>query len=223
MDALKRIPIKFLGELHEVKLINFSVERDELKGAVPEKIKVRDFNGRAMISMVNVKLRNMRPAFVPAFRFNYQHVAFRLLVDDAGYNNGTQKGIYFLRSFTNKPLIVWGGSLITEYKLEKAEILDAGYAFRLSKGSKYIRYHIEEKEPEINLQLKITIGALDRAYSVLGNDVRVTQIQREKWPIEPIVCDGFETNFFESARLEGAFDVKETIYYQWLPPKKVMS
>jgi hypothetical protein len=222
MSFLKRIPIEYTGELHDIKLINFSVEIDELRARVPGKIKVRDFDGRALISMVNVRLKKMKPSFAPnAFCFNYQHIAFRLLVDDSVYNGGLNKGIYFLESFTNKPLIVFGGSLMTEYKLEMAEILDTDYACNLTSGNKFIRYHVEDKKPEPNAELKSTIGAIDRAYSILDNKVRVTQIQREKWPIEPVVCTGFETNFFKSARLEGAFKVYETIYYRWLPPKNI--
>jgi len=222
MDILKRIPIKYLGELHDIKLINFSVERDELNGMVPPEIKVRNFNGRAFISMVNVNLVNMRPSIAPAIKFGYKHVAFRLLVEDSMYNKGENKGIYFLQSFTNKPLIVWGGSMLTEYKLERAEILDAEHSFNLNRNGHFIRYHLEDKKLNGEYaNLKNVIGALDRAYSVLGHDVRVTQIQREKWPIEPIECTAFETNFFKTAKLEGAFKVNETIHYQWLPPKKV--
>ena len=70
---------------------------------------------------------------------------------------------------------------------------------------------------------KNTIGALDRAYSVLGDTVRVTQIQSEKWPIEFVNCSEFENTFFKTARFEGAFRVQETIYYDWLPPKALTS
>ena len=54
MNLLKRIPIHYKGELHDVRLINFSVDLDEIKDNVPAKIKVRNFNNRAMISMLDV-------------------------------------------------------------------------------------------------------------------------------------------------------------------------
>jgi len=78
-----------------------------------------------------------------------------------------------------------------------------------------------DKPTSPNPNLKETIRVIDRAYSVLDNKVRVTQIQREKWPIEWITVPRFETNFFTSARLEGAFSVNEIINYQWLPPQAV--
>src|SRR6188472_940138 len=77
MYLLKRIPIHYKGELHDVRLINFSVAMEELKDKVPASIKIRSINGRAMISMVDVKLKNMRPVLAPFARFNYRHIAFR--------------------------------------------------------------------------------------------------------------------------------------------------
>lgn len=223
MSLLKRLPIHYKGELHDVRLINFSVAMDEVLDMVPVNIKVRDFGGRAMISMVDVKLKNMRPVAFPFVRFNYRHVAFRLLVDDSARNGGSHKGIFFFRSFTNKPLIVFGGKLMTDYNLEDANIDDKGNEVIISQGGMKVRYCLDGLSPIENSDLKNTIGALDRAYSVLGDTVRVTQIQREKWPIEFVNCSEFENTFFKTARFEGAFRVLETIYYDWLPPKALTS
>ena len=54
MNLLKRLPIQYKGELHDVRLINFSVAMEEIMGKVPANIKVRDFNGRAMISVITM-------------------------------------------------------------------------------------------------------------------------------------------------------------------------
>lgn len=220
MNLLKRIPIHYKGELHDVRLINFSVAMEEVKDKVPANIKVKAFNGRALISMVDVKLKNMRPVFVPSFfNFNYRHVAFRLLVEDSIYNEGISKGIFFYKSFTDKSFIVAGGKLLTDYNLEAAHISENNKEVAISQGKYHVKYCVEDTVSSSNEYLKNTIGALDRAYSVLGNTIRVTQIQREKWPIQSVKCSGFENTFFKTAKLEGAFRVFETIYYEWLPPK----
>jgi hypothetical protein len=224
MRLLKRLPIHYKGELHDVRLINFSISMEEVSGKIPADIKVRDFNGRAMISMVDVKLKNMRPAALPLVRFNYRHVAFRLLVDDSQYNKGEQKGIFFFRSFTDKPLIVFGGKLMTDYNLETASIKETGNEVIIAQGGNEVKYCLDDLNVAQSDELKNTIGALDRAYSIMGNSIiRVTQIQREKWPIQLVNCKGFENTFFNTAKFEGAFRVPETIYYDWLPPKIVAS
>ncbi len=221
MSLLKRIPIHYKGELHDVRLVNFLVPMDEVANTVPANIKIRNFDGRAMISMVDVKLKNMRPVALPFVKFSYRHIAFRLLVDDSQYNGGINKGIFFLRSFTQSPMIALGGTLMTDYNLETANIEEKGNEVVITKGTKRVRYCVNEFCSTPNVELKTTIGALDRAYSILGNTVRITQIQREKWPIQLVNCNGFENTFFKAAEFQGAFRVPETIYYEWLPPKAV--
>lgn len=222
MNVLKRIPVHYKGELHDVRLINFSVSMEEVRDNVPPEIKIRDFNGRAMISMVDVKLRKMRPDFMPdILNFNYRHVAFRLLVEDSQYNSGVNKGIFFLRAFTDKPIIVTGGKLLTDYNLESGDITEMGNEVIISQGQQCVKYCLDGSTITANEELKATIGALDRAYSMLDGIIRVTEIQREKWPIQPANCIGFENTFFKTARFEGAFRVLETIYYDWLPPKAI--
>lgn len=223
MNFLKQIPIKYIGELHEVKLINFSVDMEELNGPIPPAVKVRNFNGRALISMVDVRLKNMHPSFVPRqIHFDYRHIAFRLLVDDGEYNNGESKGIYFLRSFTDRPLIVQGGNWFTNYKLETAELIAFENMLELKQGDSYLNYAFKDKQPkEKNEKLKKDIAALDRAYSMNGPELQFIKIVREKWPLEWIDCYHFQTNFFKTAQLEGAFKVNEIINYQWLPAENV--
>jgi hypothetical protein len=174
-----------------------------------------------MISMVDVKLRNMRPVSLPFLRFNYRHIAFRLLVDDSHYNRGDRKGIFFLRSFTDKSLIAFGGQLTTDYNLEMANIQENGNEVVITQGPNRVRYRLDDAGILPSPDLKDAIAALDRAYAVLGGDIRVTQIQREKWPIQPAGCSGFENTFFKTAKFEGAFRVHETIFYEWLPPKSI--
>lgn len=225
MTLLKKIPIRYKGELHDIDLVNFSVELSEIEHLVPVPIRPRLINERAMISMVNVKLRRMRPTIVPFLQFQYQHIGFRLLIEDAGYNeDGHNKGIYFLDSFTDQRSIAWGGKLLTDYRLHSAEIWNYKRDLDLRCGDKMLSYTLDPVNPaDVRTDgLQETIGAIDRAYSILGPKVRMTQIVREKWPLQEVRCTDFTTNFFNTARLEGVFRVPETIYYTWNPPKAVL-
>ena len=92
--------MKFIGELHNVRLINFSVSLEEIMPFVPNQLKILQDKGKAIISMVDVKLKNMYPSIFPFFKFGYRYVAFRLLLDDteiSGINK--PKGVYFLKIF----------------------------------------------------------------------------------------------------------------------------
>ncbi|MEO0468254.1 MAG: DUF2071 domain-containing protein [Bacteroidota bacterium] len=228
MSILKKIPIRYQGELHDIMLVNFSVEKAEILPMLPDIFTPKDFEGRALISMVNVKLKKMRPAFLPkGLHFSYQHVAFRLLIEDRKWNaDGRDHGIFFLNSYTNRLPMIWGGRLLTDYRLNRAELWNHKHNLDLRAGDNIIRYTIDPVHPPDNPQQELTqiVGAVDRAYCLWGKqDVRRTQIVREQWPLQTVNPTSFQTNFFRTARLEGIFRVPEVIHYHWLPPVSVGS
>jgi hypothetical protein len=177
--------------------------------------------------MVDVQLRNMRAMkmWLP-FRFHYQHIGFRVLVEDAEWNpEHEHKGVFFLDSFTDKPAIARVERLFSNYKLQRARLINTAAGLRLEHGDRFLEYYLAGpvEAPNEKLEaLQAQIGALDRAWAVDGDELKKTQIVREKWPLEPMNCFRFSTNFFETAKLEGVFRVPETIYYNWLSPETVM-
>jgi hypothetical protein len=223
MPFLKNIPVTYIGELHDIRLVNFTVDIDEVLPHVPAQLKVRDFNGRALISMVNVELKNMHPSFLPeALHFGYRHIGLRLALDDSERNNGACKGIYFLRSFTDKPAVAFGGNMLTDYRLETAEIRNLDRMLELRQGDKFFNYALDlTTRADHGAEQLATIGNLDRAYAVHDGEIKMVRILREKWPIRPVGCYLLETNFFRSAKFESAYVVDEVIHYKWLAPNSL--
>jgi hypothetical protein len=212
--------MKFKGELHQVKLINFSVDIEEVEHLVPKKLKIFQENGKAIISMVDVQLKEMRTTWLPFIKFGYRHVAFRLLLNDKSLSQENEpKGIFFLKAFSRHRLLNWGGNLIGNYNLSFAKMSQGFDVFNLIKKDKHIEYALNQnEEPNMNAKLYQQIKRIDRAYAQENSDVLVTQIAREEWPIEPVKCVRFSTNFFKSANLLGAFQIKKPIDYTWENP-----
>lgn len=218
MELLKNIPVNYTGQLHEVRLINFSIEKEEILDKVPQPLKVWDYKGRALISLVNVQLKDMKMSIAPV-KFDYRHVAFRLLLDDSQYNV-KPTGIYFLRSFTDSPLMVVGGKLMTDFNLSLASIHDEGNSFELKQDGHFLHYAFSHRPPaQFNNELRERVAVVDRAYLANKGVVKMLQISREEWPLEWVDCYHFQTNFFETAQLEGAFRVPRVIDYVWNAPK----
>lgn len=223
MKTSYHLPISYYGELHDVHLINFSVDLHEIKTLLPgglQPLQIRP--GRCLISMVNVDLQRMRPfySWFPG-RFRYRHIAFRLLTDDRFIAQGKNRGIYFLQSFTNKRWVASAGSRLTIFRLRTARITynAARTSFRLQHGDHSVHYSIQPGEIANGTDaVKGWIQSLDRAYYAHGEETRYVKICREQWPLVPVTCTDFQTNFFPSARLEGAFVVPQTIYYHWERP-----
>src|SRR5262249_57206334 len=101
--------------------------------------------GRALVSLVNVLLSRMRPSFLPGlFGFSYRHVAFRLLVDDPASPppdpEAAGRGIFFVRSFTDRPLLAHAGSLLTYYRLTPAEMAVDPRGLAVRAGGRRLSY-----------------------------------------------------------------------------------
>jgi hypothetical protein len=231
LDALKTLPIEYAGSLHDVELVQFSLDPGEAARELPPGLAPRLVNGRAVVSTVHVRLAGMHPIFMPPpFRFGYRHIALRLLVDDGPLNgDGTARGIFFVRSFTDRPLLARAGSLLTHYRLSPARIRVEDGEVAVRQEGRHIawtrRASDEPGSPGLFgswEEARSVLCSLDRAYAVdpRGRTWR-TRILRPDWPIEPLGLAGFSTDFFATARFECAFQVRETIPYRWLPPARV--
>ena len=202
--------------MHDIKLINFSVKIEEVIASVPKAFRVLQENGSAIISMVDVNLKNMSSSIFPFFKFDTRYVAFRLLLDDTNISGiSNPKGVYFLKNFSNRPFLNFFGNLMNHRKSVYANIMEYFDAFSLKKGSKYLEYALDpyskcKGEPFLHQK----IHRIDRVYETSDEGVLVSKIFKENyWPIEPIKCYHFATNFFETARFLGAFKVKNNLNY----------
>lgn len=225
MKSLKNL-LQFKGELHDIFLVNFSVDAREVVDRLPYPIRPVLQQGRALISMVDVRLLNMqseKPRL--PFKFHYQHIAFRLLVEDGPWNaDGLQHGVFFLDSFTDRPFIAWAGNIFSEFHYKVGRINNFPNGLHLQFEDKLLDYQLvgPELKADDRLQtLQKRIGAIDRAWALVDNQLQRTQIVREHWPLQAMQCSRFTTNFFETAKFEGAFRVTESIHYQWLRPEVV--
>lgn len=224
MSLAPYLPLSFRGTLHDIRLLNFSIDTCEAQLLLPPPLRAGNFQGRALVSMVSVRLRSMRLRSLPTWSgFGYRHVAFRLLVDDSQYTDGSTKGIYFVRSFVHNPLLALGGNILTDFRFSTAHIEQTPEHLIVASRSGSITASFSGQPAKANPDLQTAVGAVDRAYTVHKRRVYKVQIQRSSWPLVPLECTYFQTSFFHSTRFEGAFIVPETIPYMWLPPQEILS
>lgn len=223
MITLKQLPLAFKGILHDIRLVCFSVDPNEVTPHLPYPFKPKLINGRAMISMVDVQLKEMHLKNMPSYpNFTYRHLGFRLLLDDSHLNQDQKThGIFFIKSFTDSPLFASGGNLIGDFNLEVAIVKDDGKTMLIDSGSKYVKYSYTEDRVLPDESIYPEVARLDKAYSRMGDKLRVLQISRDQWPIEQVKCTGFETNHFKTAKLEAMYRVFEPIDYIWTRPQLI--
>jgi hypothetical protein len=213
---LRSIPIEVNGRLNKVEIIVFSVPEAELTNRIPNEIVPLLINGRALFSIVRARLDRMSAKGPPTPPI-YHHVAVRMCVKDKEYNRHQQnKGLYFYRSFSNKPFMSFGGNRFTKDDFEMAEINAAGSVFEMNSKDTYIKFALDKQPPEhVSPEIYDQIQQLDRAYYVESKKLYVTKITREAWPMRWADCYAFETNLFKDVKLEAAFYIHDTIQYRF--------
>jgi hypothetical protein len=228
----ERRPVAHQGELHEVELVQWSLDPEEAARALPPPLVPRRIAGRALVSLVHVHLRRMRPAFLPGlFAFSYRQVAFRLLVDDQALApEAPGRGAFFVRTFTDRPLLARASGLLTPYRLSLAELEVDPRGLALHEERRRLSYRkavIGAEVPAPGLfgswaEARAAVGGLDLEYALApGGEIWRTRMECPGWPLEPLPLAGFTTDFFESARLECAFRVATVLPCRWRAPERV--
>jgi len=221
MRLLKNLPISYTARLKDIRLINFSVHPEELSLLLPN-LPLLKINGAPVVSLLDVKLEHLRPSFLlNTFGFAYHHIAFRILVsDDHLHTDKINRGFFYLHSFTDNPFIATCGKLFTNFNFAHARISRKNNECSLHFKKKYLTYSFDfEQSVNDHSDLKNMLMQIDRAYSLNDDRLKVTKVKRTSLPLEPVNCSHFVTNFFTTAKLLGAFFVKDSLHYEWLPPQ----
>lgn len=215
--------MEYKGEFHDIHLINFSVDPEEIKDQVPHPLQMRLINGRAMISMMDVQIRNFHPAMVPGIlTLNYQHVALRLLIEDSAYNwEGVSKGAYTLRSFSEKP----GRSFLTpHYNVEGARFINVARGLDVKAGDNLVSFILYGPDPDPNSHQELAqiTRDLDRDYhaDAYGAVKRVKTV-RDDWNMQPMLAHNFICSYFKTAQLEAVFNVPSRTPFRFLNEEMV--
>jgi hypothetical protein len=231
--ALRRLPLSFQGTLHHIKLVQFSLDVDEARRYLPDGFEPLVRGRRAIVSLANVQLERMRLTWMPRrLGFNYRHVAFRFLVDVQHVgSDGTGPGIFFVKSFTDRPLLARAADWLTYYRVAPARIDSTATGMALEQNGRRISYQVagESVEPHLHgpalqtwAEATGVVRPLDHAYGVTPEGrVVITRVIRPGWPIRPMEVVEFSTTFFESARLECGFRIDEPVPYIWQAPVEV--
>ncbi len=221
MKLLKDLPIGYTALLKDIRLVNFVIHPDELQNYISQ-LPLVLIDNKPVISLLDVTVSKLKPSFLlNTFNFTYRHIAFRLLIKDGVlHDDNVNRGIYYWKSFTNRSFIVRAGRLFTNFNFEKARLECSDQKFILKKHHKFLSYTLDDLPVENNHHLRETFVNIDRAYSLNHQQMKVTKVRRNDLPLEPVNCTQFKTNFFETAEFICAFQVKDVLEYEWLPPQK---
>jgi len=240
LSFLKNHPFAVEAFFEKSLVVTFAVKKEQLKRYIPECLQLDTFKDKwAFIAVAMVQTKNLRPkGFPKIFGSDFFLIGYRVFVRYTNNKGKNLRGLYILKSETDKKKMELAGNLFTHYNYTTTDIVEqeqAGCDKIFSIKSKF-RILIDKTEQEISLPVSSPFIDWKEArrfagplpftftYNSTSKEVLIIEGVRENWqpkPLQVISCD-FE--FLNSLHLEGlvlanAFIINNIPYY-WKKGKK---
>jgi uncharacterized protein YqjF (DUF2071 family) len=239
LKFLKRHPFPVDAHLEWVVAVSFAFPQAVLRPLVPEALKIDTYAGFGFVTAAMVWTRNLRPTGFPAFLgqdfFLAGYRVFTRFHDDSGRR---LRGLYILRSETDKLRMVWAGNLLTSYRYHhiqvqieksgvetrvKTSMTDATPTLDMTFDSSSEAAALPEGSPFDNWQTaRRFAGPMPFTFSAQGDgSFVVIEGSRQDWVPRPVRVKNWHVRLFDEAPLRGtkpilanAFAV-EGVSYHW--------
>jgi hypothetical protein len=240
LNFLKGHPFAVESYFDTSLVLTYAVPKEQLQQFIPECLSLDTFEDKwAFIAVAMVQTRNLRPKGFPEFLGNdFVLTGYRIFVR---YNTSYGKrlrGLYIIRSETDKTNMAVLGNMFTHYNYQTTDI-------------SFQRNHqaIEVFSSKSNLSVKVKEGDTDIAlpthspfkdwkearrfagplpftftYDKIKNEVLIIEGVREDWTPKPVEVIESRVGFVDNLKLEGAvlanaFVITDIPYY-WKKGRK---
>ncbi|OYQ48472.1 hypothetical protein CHU92_00685 [Flavobacterium cyanobacteriorum] len=234
MNFLKNHPFAVEAFFDSSVVLTFAVPKEQVEELIPECLELDTFQDRwAFIAVAMVQTRNLRPKGFPEFMGNdFFLIGYRIFVRYTSTAGKRLRGLYILKSETNKKKMEFLGNVFTHYNYSPTDIsikADHGLKIISSQKSKF-ELIIEQSENEVNLpnnspftgwkDARKFAGPLPYTftYNKKNETVLIIEGVRQNWKPAPISIKSYSIDFINSLKLENvvlanAFEITNIPYY----------
>lgn len=235
MKFLKNHPFAVKAFFKKSLVLTFAVPKDQLINKIPPCLSLDTFQEEwAFIAIAMVQTKNLRPKGFPKFLGNdFFLIGYRIFVKYVNNSNKRLRGLYIIKSETNKKKMEYLGNVFTHYNYATTDILqketEQEYMLSSEKSKFELKLDLSAKEvvlpkdsPFSNWkEARRYAGPLPHTFSFNEQENTVLTIQglRQNWKPAPVKVKSFQFHFLNSLNLRGivlanAFEIKN-IPYEW--------
>jgi uncharacterized protein YqjF (DUF2071 family) len=240
LSFLKDHPFPVVSHFDTSLVLTYAVPKEQLQKFIPESLSLDTFEDKwAFVAVAMVKTRNLRPKGFPKFLGNdFVLTGYRIFVR---YNTSYGKrlrGLYIIRSETDKAKMTLLGNVFTHYNYQKTDISFKSIGSRIEVAStkSNLSVKVEEGDGEIALsnsspfkdwkEARRFAGPLPFTFTYDSHKKEVLIIEgvREDWTPKPVKVIESKVGFVDSLQLKGvvlanAFVIHNIPYY-WKKGRK---
>ena len=235
MNFLKQHPFGVKAFFEKSTVLTFAVPKEELESFLPPYLTLDTFKNQwAFIAIAMVETTGLRPAGFPFFLGNkFFLIGYRIFVRYKNKQGKNLRGLYILKSETDKKRMEYLGNIFTNYKYTTTDIQQvvrnnqsiissekSNFLVSLDQDKKEVV--IPEESPFENWkEARRFAGPLPHTFSVDAEKKEVLIIRglRQNWIPKPIHINENSFEFLKTLNLENirfasAFQISK-IPYRW--------
>jgi uncharacterized protein YqjF (DUF2071 family) len=219
-------------------VLTFAVPKEQLEKFLPECLSLDTFEDKwAFIAVAMVQTKDLRPKGFPKIMGNdFFLIGYRIFVKYINTEGKRLRGLYIIKSETDKKKMQFLGNIFTHYNYTTTDIQQNIQGriteIKSQKSDFYLRYEIpQEDENTLSLPQNSPFSDWKEArryagplpftftYNAKKKQVLIIEGVRQNWKPSPIIIHDYHFAFIQALKLEGAIlanaFVIQNIPYSW--------
>jgi len=235
MEFLKNHPFAVEAYFDSSLVLTFAIPKEQLQDLIPECLALDTFEDKwAFIAVAMVQTRNLRPKGFPKLIGNdFFLIGYRIFVRYTNNAGRRLRGLYILKSETDKKKMEYLGNLFTHYNYTTTDISEKieGSSKTICSKKSNFNLLIEQTESDVPIpedspfadwkEARRFAGPLPHTFTYNDKNKTVLIIEgiRQNWEPKPIKVTSYHFEFLQSLKLQNvvlanAFEI-HNIPYNW--------
>lgn len=234
MKFLKNHPFAVEAFFSSSLVLTFAVPKEQLQSFIPECLELDTFQDKwAFVAIAMVQTHGLRPKGFPKFMGNDFFLSgYRIFVRYTNKAGKRLRGLYIIKSETDKKKMEFFGNIFTHYNYTTTDIEQSikGNLLEIKSDKSNFRVIVEQTENEVQIPEKSPFtdwkdarkfaGPLPHTFTYNEKDKTVLVIKgvRQKWIPKAVKVKSYEFEFLNNLNLQNvvlanAFEIKNIPYY----------
>ncbi|MCJ0742996.1 DUF2071 domain-containing protein [Pedobacter montanisoli] len=234
MEFLKNHPFAVEAFFNNSLVLTFAVPKEQLQNLIPECLELDTFQNKwAFIAVAMVQTSELRPKGFPKFLGNkFFLIGYRIFVRYTNNSGKRLRGLYIIKSETDKKKMKFFGNIFTHYNYTTTDIQHATKSSLKIIRSEKSKFQIMVEQTKDKIQIPESSpfsdwkdarkfsGPLPYTFTYNNNHKTILIIEgvRQNWKPEPVNIQSYSFDFLDNLRLKNiilasSFEIRNVPYY----------
>ncbi len=234
MSFLKNHPFAVEATFEKSLVLTFAIPKEQLQEMIPECLELDTFNNKwAFIAIAMVQTKGLRPKGFPKFMGNnFFLIGYRIFVRYKNKAGKSLRGLYIIKSETDKKKMEFFGNVFTHYNYTTTDISKTQNGKLNTITSTASNFQVTTEETELEAEIpehspftdwkdaRKFAGPLPHTFTYNKEDKSVLIIRgiRQNWKPKAVKVDSYHFEFLNNLKLKNvllanAFEIKNVPYH----------